>query len=120
MVWDFRSLDACDQARRLAAEVYRASAAFPERERSGAVRSMRQASISIPANIVEGCSRIRRHDALRFVRAALRSTEDLDYQLLMARDVELLNGSEYRDLSAAVREVRRALIGVLGEIKGRV
>lgn len=117
MVWNFRSLEACDRARRLAAEVYRASASFPERERYGAVRYMRQASISIPANIAQGCGRFGRRDALRFLRAALCSTEELDYHLLLARDVELLNGSEYRDLSTAVREVRRMLVGVLGEIK---
>jgi four helix bundle protein len=116
-MWTFQALETLQDARRLAAQVYRVSAAFPERHRREATSRLRQASIRIPAGIAEACGTWSDRKAVRWVRAALQAAAELEFQLLLARDVELLNAADYRDLSLAVSDIRRALIAQLGELR---
>lgn len=116
-MWDLTSLEAWERACELAVDVYRASASFPEQTWEDAKGRLRWASVCISANLAEGCGRYRGPEITPYVRAALASTEELDFQLLLARDEELINGTEYKELTDAVLNVRRLLIAFLGQLK---
>jgi four helix bundle protein len=54
---DFRKLKVWHKAHRLVVDVYTATTTFFTDERYGLTSQIRRASVSIPANIAEGCGR---------------------------------------------------------------
>jgi four helix bundle protein len=105
---DFRDLKVWEKAHRLALAAYRVTAAFPKEEQYGLTSQNRRAGSSVPANIAEGCGR-GGAELNRFCRIAMGSAMELDYHLLLARDLELLNPADYERLYQDVKEVRRML-----------
>lgn len=68
----------------LVEEVYRATAGFPDAERYGLTSQIRRASVSVPSNLVEGCTRESGADFRRFVEIAAGSAAELQYQLSLS------------------------------------
>jgi len=78
---------------------------------------MRRAATSIPANIAEGCGRVSNAELARFLTIASGSAFELDYYLLLARDLGMLNGESYQTLHQQVSKVRRMLNAFLQTLK---
>ncbi len=74
---------------------------------------MVRAAISVPANIAEGCGRSGDREFRRFCRMALGSASELEYHLLLVRDLGLLPGPVYEPLGTQVVEVKRMLYGLI-------
>ena len=85
---DFRDLKVWQKAHNVVLAVYRASAEFPAAERFGLTSQLRRAAVSIPANIAEGCVRSSDADFARFLHISLGSASEVDYYLLLARDLK--------------------------------
>jgi four helix bundle protein len=71
---------------------------------------LRRAASSIPSNIAEGCGRNGDAELARFCTIARGSTSELEYQLLLARDLKLLQPNDYETLSQQTVEIKRMLI----------
>jgi four helix bundle protein len=71
-----------------------------------------RAAISVPANLAEGCGRTGDREFRRFVRIALGSASELEYHLLLARDLGLLPELAYEQLAASIVEIERMLTGL--------
>jgi len=114
---DFRRLSVLQKAHALALAVYRESAILPEAEKFGLTSQMRRSACSVPANIAEGCGRETRRDLSNFLNIAAGSLSELEYQLLLARDLGFLSDVSHHKLEADAVEVRRMLAGFLRTIK---
>lgn len=110
---DFRNLKVWQYAHQLVLDVYGATAAFPRAERYGLSSQMRRAAVSIPSNIAEGCGRGSDADFARFLSIAMGSASELEYQLLLARDLGWLHAEDYDVLHEAACRTRRLLNGLL-------
>jgi four helix bundle protein len=110
---DFRNRKVWRKAHDLALAIYRSTGAFPVRERFGIVDQIRRAATSIPSNIVEGTARSTDREATRFLRISLASAAELQYQLLLVRDLGLLSAKPYEDLERQTTEVKRMLSGFI-------
>ncbi len=64
---------------------------------------------SIPANIAEGFGRSGDAELCRFLQIAMGSASELEYHLLLARDLNFIKASEYESLVENVVEVKRML-----------
>jgi len=115
---DFRTLKVWRKAHELVREVYRVTAAFPAAERYGLVSQIRRAGVSIPANIAEGCGRAGDAELARFLQIAMGSACELEYHLLLTRDLEYLSGSDHERLSGPVVEVKRMLASFIKRLRG--
>jgi four helix bundle protein len=62
-----------EQAHTVVLEVYAMTAKFPADERFGLTQQIRRAAVSVPSNIVEGCSRESAADFRRFIEIATGS-----------------------------------------------
>lgn len=113
---DFRDLQVWQKAHQLTLSVYHATASFPDAERYGLSSQMRRCSASIGANIAEGCGRGGRKDFARFLRVATGSASELDYHLLLAKDLGMIGAEDYGRLAGDVVEVRRMLAGLLRKL----
>jgi four helix bundle protein len=111
-VGDFKKLDVWQLAHNVACEVYRETARFPRTEAYGLTAQLRRSAACIPANIAEGCGRRGDVEFGRFVRISLGSATELEYHLLLSRDVGLITPSTHESLSAQVLRMQGMLAGL--------
>ncbi len=78
---------------------------------------MRRSCSSIPANLAEGCGRNGDAELARFCSIALGSASELEYHLLLARDLKLLKLEDQQRLARETTEVKRMLTGLLQKLK---
>jgi four helix bundle protein len=75
--------------------------------------------MSIPANIVEGRRQGSEKEFARFLRIALNSGWELEYHLIVARDIGAIPESDADSLLRELVEVRKMLHGLLGKLGDR-
>ena len=113
---DFRQLQVWQKAHQLTLAVYRVTASFPRAELYGLTTQLRRSSASIAANLAEGCGRNGDAELARFCSIAMGSASELDYHLLLASDLKLINSTDYTDLLQQASEVKRMLTGLLQKL----
>jgi four helix bundle protein len=111
-VGDFKKLEVWQVAHKVACEVYRATACFPKTEAYGLTAQLRRSAASIPANLAEGSGRRGDVEFSRFVRISLGSATELEYHLLLSRDIGLLTQSVHENLVAQVLRMQAMLVGL--------
>ena len=114
---DFRKLNVWHEAHSLTLEVYKASKIFPKDETYGLTSQMRRAWSSIPANIAEGCGREGEAEFKRFLQIAQGSASELEYHLLLARDLGFLNDENFESLNKHTGQIGRMLTTLLKKLK---
>jgi len=114
---DFRELKVWEKSHRLTLAVYKATATFPRDELYGLTSQIRRSCFSIPANIAEGCGRHGDAELARFLQIALGSASELEYHLLLAHDLRLLNDLDYEKLMGEVTEVKRMLTSFIQKLR---
>jgi len=116
-VQSFRNLKVWERAHELVLDVYNSSRSFPREELYGLTSQMRRASVSIGANIAEGCCRKGDAELSRFLQMAMGSASELEYELLVSRDLKLLSCDDFQRLDVEVTEVKRMLSGLILKLK---
>ena len=115
-VSDFRKLDVWRKAHDLALSVNQAAAGIRASRYASLRNQMLRAAMSIPANIVEGSGQESRKEFGRFLRYAINSASELEYHLMMAKDVRVLAAGDSSSLATRTVEVRKMLIGLLRRV----
>ena len=106
---DFRDLKVGAKAHQLALTLYPVTASFPRGETYGLASQIRRAACSIPANIAEGCGREGDAELARFCIIARGSATELEYHLLLARDLKRIQPNDYELLSSQTVDIKRML-----------
>ncbi len=88
---DFHNLQVWQRAHYLTLDIYKMSAGFPKEEVYGLTSQMRRAAVSIPVNFAEGCGRSSQLELQRFLQIAMGSASELEYHMLLARDLHYLS-----------------------------
>ncbi len=110
---NFRQLKVWQKAHTLILSVYPGTASFPKDEVFGLRHQMRKVSLSIVSRIAEGCGRDNDQDFHRCLNMALGHASDLEYQILLARDLGYLNEATYTTLTGQTIEVKKMIYGLL-------
>ena len=110
---DFKSLKVWQRAHVLTLEVYRATSVFPKQELYGLTSQVRRSSVSIASNLAEGCGRVGQREFGYFIQLSIGSANELEYQLLLAKDLGVLGPELHQDLDNTVRDVRKMLTALL-------
>ena len=113
---DFRNLAVWTKAHSITLEVYRLTDGFPRSEMFGLSSQIRRAAASIATNLAEGCGRTQPEFG-RFLQIAFGSACEVEYQLLLARDLGFLASQTYEGVNANVVEVKRMLNCLLKRIQ---
>jgi four helix bundle protein len=116
-VQSFPTLRVWEKSHRLTLDIYSSSKTFPREEIYGLTSQMRRSSASIGMNIAEGCCRKGNVEMGRFLQIAMGSASELEYQLLLAHDLDYLQNPEYERLSAQAVEVKRMLSSLMQKVK---
>ena len=113
---DFRNLEVWNKAHKLTLDTYRVTESFPRTEVFGLGSQLRRGAASIATNLAEGCGRTQGEFG-RFLQVAFGSGCEVEYQLLLSRDLGLIAAEQYERLTADVLEIKRMLHGLLKRVQ---
>ena len=106
---DFKELIVWKKAHLLCLEVYKITNDYPNEEKFGLISQLRRASSSIPTNIAEGCGYKTQKEFGRFLRIASGSASEVEYQLLLSRDLKFVPQEKFEELTKEVIIIRKML-----------
>jgi four helix bundle protein len=116
---DFKELEVWSEFHAIALAVYRLTRSFPREELYGLTSQMRRAASSVPTNIAEGCGRDSSTELARFLQIAMGSASELEYQLILARDLDYAAKSECDALEEELLRSKRRLNALIRKIRDR-
>lgn len=114
---DFRKLKVWEKSHQLTLDIYKSTTNFPKEERYGLTSQMRRSASSVPSNIAEGCGRDSQPQFARFLNISSGSASELEYQIILAKDLKFLNSENYKQLTSNVTEVKRMLTSLHGKVR---
>ena len=110
---NFKELNVWLKAHQLVLAVYQVTKSFPSDELFGLTSQMRRAAASIPANIAEGCGRSSDAEFARFLYISFGSASELEYHILLAHDLGMLNEIDCGKLTENVIEIKKMLSSLI-------
>jgi len=114
---DYRKFKVWERSHKLTLEVYGATKCFPASELYGLTSQLRRGAASVPANIAEGSGRNGDVELARFLDIAMGSASELDYHLLLARDLGYIPDRQSQDLQGEAVEIKRMLGGLIHRLR---
>ena len=113
---NFRDLLVWEKSHLLTLKVYGCTKSFPKEEIYGLTSQMRRSSSSIPTNIAEGCGRNSDPQFAKFLNFAFGSASELEYQLILSRDLEYVSKVKFSEVSELNEEVKKMLASLLKSV----
>ncbi len=110
---DFKKLKVWRKAHALALNVHSVAAGIRGRLYGSLRGQLVRAADSIPTNIVEGRGKKSDPDFARFLGYSVDSTAELEYHLLLARDMGAIKQATFLSLLSQTIEVRKMLFGLI-------
>ena len=114
---DFHNLIVWQKSHRLVLELYQISSGFPRHELYSLTSQIRRSAASIPTNIAEGCGRGTEAEFAHFLQISMGSASELEYRLLLSRELQYLDSTNHLELEAQVTEVKRMLASLIRKLK---
>lgn len=110
---NFRKLSVWEKSHSLVLSIYKHTSWFPKEEVYGLTSQMRRSASSIPSNIAEGCGRNTQPQFARFLNIAFGSASELEYQIILSKDLEFIRDEVFNELLQNVTEIKRMLSSLL-------
>lgn len=117
IIKSFTDLEVWQEAHKLVLMVYRLTKKFPKEELFSLTNQIRRAAVSITSNIAEGFSRQGYKEKLQFYYIALGSLTEIQNQLLIVRDLNYLNKTEFDDVVKQIISVHKLLNAFISATK---
>jgi len=114
---DYTQLKVWEDAHRFTIDIYNITKNFPDNELYGLTSQIRRSSSSIPTNIVEGTGQLTRSNYIRFLGMAQGSAYEVEYQILLAKDLGYLGIKEYNLLSKKIKDIIYMLFGLIKSLR---
>ncbi|HEY1060167.1 MAG TPA: four helix bundle protein [Daejeonella sp.] len=107
---DFKQLSFWHRSHSLTLKLYlHTKSSFPKDEMYGLISQIRRSGSSIPTNIAEGCGRNSNPDFKRFLVMSTGSCSELEYQLMLSKDLGYLSETVFNELIKEVVEIRKSI-----------
>jgi four helix bundle protein len=113
---DFHQLNVWQKAHSLVLQVYKVSNDLPPSENFGLVLNLRRSAVVIARSIAEGAGRDSDIEFAVDLRKARAAGHDLEYNLLLSRDLGFLAEPLYDKLLGDLLEVRKMISGLVKRI----
>ncbi len=114
---NYKELDFFKVGHKLSLEIYKITKEFPKEERFGLISQLQRASVSICSNIAEGAGRNTTKDFKHFLHNALGSAREIEYQLLLCKDLNYIQVSTYDRLNSLINEIIGKLVNYIKGIQ---
>lgn len=97
--------------------IYELTSRFPKEEIFGLTNQIRRAAVSIPSNIAEGAARNSTKEFIHFLYISLGSQQEIDTQLLIARNLQYISEEQYNTITIKIETVGKLLNGLIKYLK---
>ena len=114
---DYKQLAVWRKSHNLTLLIYEKISSFPKEETYNLVSQLKRASSSIPANIAEGSGRFTAKDFASFLQNALGSSHEVEYFLLLSKDLGFLNVESFEKLNNEINEIKAMLISLIKRVR---
>ena len=114
---NFKKLKVWEKAHSLAVRVHDIAKGMRSSRYASLRNQMIRAGESVPTNIVEGSRKASSRDFARFLDYAMNSASELEYHLILARDVGAIPEGGATGLIDDSIEVRKMLFGLIRRIR---
>ncbi len=105
----FSNLSIWQKSHELSLKIYTVTKSFPKEEMFGLTSQMRRSAASIPTNIAEGCGRSTNPQLKRFLDFSIGSASELEYQIILSKDLSYIPANIFNELNTMVTEVRKMI-----------
>ncbi|MBC7587706.1 MAG: four helix bundle protein [Chitinophagaceae bacterium] len=115
---DYKKYEVWQNAHQLTLFVYKEIIPlFPKSELYELTSQLKRASYSIPMNIAEGCGRNSDADFARFLDIALGSVHEVEYCVLLAKDLTYLQLVKHDEVLLLLSPVKAKLINLIKTLR---
>ena len=114
----FTDLKVWQRGHALALVIYKHTAGFPADERYGLVAQLRRAMVSVPTTIAEGSRRRSPKDYAHFLNIAEASLAEVEYLLMLSRDLGYLDEPNATRGISETTEISRMLYALRQRVEG--
>jgi four helix bundle protein len=115
---DYQKYEMWNEAHQVTLLIYNQIAPrIPRIEQFGLTSQMKRAACSVPLNIAEGCGRNSEKDFVHFLDMSLGSAHELEYCLLLVKDLGYLEIDEYIPLNKKINSIKAMLITLIKMIR---
>ena len=106
---NFQELLVWQKSHELTLKVYKVSSSFPKEELFGLSSQIRRSASSIPTNIAEGCGHNSNAEMKRYLTISTGSCSELEYQIILAKDLGYIPKAAFKELSESAITIRRMI-----------
>lgn len=110
---NFRELQVWQDARKLVKEIYLITKVLPDTEKYGLISQIQRCSVSITANIAEGCGKYSNKDFVRFLQISLGSTYELENHLILCEDLGFILSKQISPLIKEVQLLQKRIASLI-------
>lgn len=114
---DFKKLLVWQRSHALTLKIYKITIQFPSQELYGLTSQMRRSSASLSTNLAEGCGCDSENELVRFFTIATGSSSELEYQLLLAKDLQYIDETTFNEINKEIIEIRMMLYSFIRKIR---
>ncbi len=114
---NFEKLNFWKKSIELAKKVYLATTEISSDEKYGLISQIKRASVSIPSNIAEGSGRNSNKEFSHFLAISLGSAFELQTQLILMKELNMLNYEKVDELINDVVEIQKMIYRFKNNLK---
>ena len=114
---DFKTLYSWQKNHEFVLDIYDITKDFPNEEKFGLTSQIRRAVTSITLNIAEGCGRNTDIDFAHFLNYAFGSCSEVEYAILLSKDLNYINEDVYINLDNKLSAIKRMLTALIKKLK---
>ena len=114
---NYKDLLVWKKAHQLTLGVYKVVSTYPKEETYNLVSQLKRATSSIATNIAEGTGRFSQKDLAHFLQIALGSSHEVEYLLLLSKDLGFINNEIHIQLEKDINEVKAMLISLIKKVR---
>jgi four helix bundle protein len=114
---NYQDLKVWQKSHQFVLEVYQITNQFPKSEMFGLTSQIRRSSVSIPANLAEGCGKNGTNDIANFFQISLGSLHETEYYLLLSKDLQYITAEIFMSRDSEIKEIKAMLVALIKKVR---
>ena len=116
---DFKKFEVWQFSHQITLNIYTSTKSFPREELFGLTSQIRRSFASIGYNISEGSGRNSDKEFANFINIALGSSNEAENQLILAKDLNYINESDYQNILEELIILKKKLVTLWNRLNGK-
>lgn len=114
---NYQELKVWQKSHALVLEIYKLTELFPKKETFGLISQMRRSTVSVAANLAEGCGKKGTLDIANFFQTSLGSLHETEYYLLLSKDLQYIPDDVFERRNLEIKEIKAMLISLIKTVR---